>query len=807
MDMQKTEKVGYSKAVASLVVGLSVLSIYILACVSSPVAWSPDSSKIAILVNPPGEKPDHFAIFTYDISTGERTLLDKVVGEGGALSAPAWSPDGKWIAYYKVDPSVTEGSDSGPCDSTPMAAQIENYSEATPDGQVQDKNKPTLAGEQPFSEETKDYNSLNVKLMIVCADGNEQKVLHVVNWANSGDVLNQLMLNRPVWSPDSRSIFYVRRLPEESEFEICSLDLYTGKIQTYTAADSPALAVSPDGRWVASIVGRDIIVLAGIGENLGQCVELQLEGNISSSGDGETDDGHILWSADSKKIFAQTEGATLQAIDIASGNTEQLRDPDVDNICYPVPSLLDNKLYYLAVYKRNEVDLPEDTIVLRRMNLENYQVETMFNLIEFPKTGGGGLLAISPNGKMVLLRSSVKTDIAGEQTVFVLWDGYNRKVIETDRWLTYPLYTEEDLILDDKITDKWIGENEASLSLTRAKEEMTYGLKFTDKDGNELQFFAHLVSLKGMTFLGVFRDRSLMQQKDSQGYLAVPDVFLKVDRTEPYLLLRTFDYKEVVEMLNNPAASKQNSANSSRESFKGVRAAQYARIPKAPPKENAEPPKKEDAAPIKKEITEGKNFPDLKFTDLDGNTVDVSQMKSKVVIIDFWATWCGPCTGEIPSLVELYNLFHNKGLEIVGISLDTDRGKLKSFLSEHKMKWPQYYDGKGWQNEISSRFGVNSIPQIVLLGRDGVVLSKNIRGEQLKERVKGLFNDTAAAKTVGIKSSKKDYANNVPANTVYDDKCKVQDNSGNSLEIVSIEPNCPEVLAWDKSCILKSGTV
>ena len=487
MDMQKTEKVGYSKAVASLVVGLSVLSIYILACVSSPVAWSPDSSKIAILVNPPGEKPDHFAIFTYDISTGERTLLDKVVGEGGALSAPAWSPDGKWIAYYKVDPSVTEGSDSGPCDSTPMAAQIENYSEATPDGQVQDKNKPTLAGEQPFSEETKDYNSLNVKLMIVCADGNEQKVLHVVNWANSGDVLNQLMLNRPVWSPDSRSIFYVRCISEKSEFEICSLNMATGEIRTYFASSIGTPAISPDGNWVVLLCenGKGVI-LAGVNENMGKHVEIELEDNEHLINGAE-----ILWSADSRKIFVQSEKDAFYAIDVTNGYKEQYIDPDANGIMYPVLSLLDNKLYYLAAYQANDGNSSEDMIDLKCLTLENGQIETLFTLSEIPKLDKGGRFAISPNGKIVVLRCVIKNDSGEDKSTLVLWDGLNRKIVETDGWLIEPIYTNEDLIFEEKLIGKWIGNGGGILDFKRMEKEMAYDVIGVGENGEKQQYFAH----------------------------------------------------------------------------------------------------------------------------------------------------------------------------------------------------------------------------------------------------------------------------------------------------------------------------
>jgi len=102
MDAQEVTIASSRKAKIGFVAAICCLLIYVLACVLSPATWSPDSSKIAILVTPHDQNPDRFSIFTYDIATGERVLLDEAEGEG-ILSAPAWSPDGKWIAYYKVE--------------------------------------------------------------------------------------------------------------------------------------------------------------------------------------------------------------------------------------------------------------------------------------------------------------------------------------------------------------------------------------------------------------------------------------------------------------------------------------------------------------------------------------------------------------------------------------------------------------------------------------------------------------------------------------------------------------------------------
>lgn len=125
---------------------------------------------------------------------------------------------------------------------------------------------------------------------------------------------------------------------------------------------------------------------------------------------------------------------------------------------------------------------------------------------------------------------------------------------------------------------------------------------------------------------------------------------------------------------------------------------------------------------------------DLKFTAVDGREVDLSKMQGKVVLIDFWATWCGPCVAELPNVLKAYKELHPKGFEIIGISLDSDKAKLESFVKERGMEWPQYFDGKSWKNEISSKYGINSIPAMWLVNKKGMVVSTNARGG-LEEKV------------------------------------------------------------------------
>jgi thiol-disulfide isomerase/thioredoxin len=130
---------------------------------------------------------------------------------------------------------------------------------------------------------------------------------------------------------------------------------------------------------------------------------------------------------------------------------------------------------------------------------------------------------------------------------------------------------------------------------------------------------------------------------------------------------------------------------------------------------------------------------DLKFKAVDGTDVDIARLRGKVVLVDFWATWCGPCRMEMPNVVAAYNQLHQAGFEIVGISLDQSKEKLLGYTQQAGMTWPEYFDGKGWANDISSRYGVNAIPAAWLVDKKGIVRTTQARGANLADQVKALL--------------------------------------------------------------------
>ncbi|HSH94353.1 MAG TPA: TlpA disulfide reductase family protein [Roseimicrobium sp.] len=142
---------------------------------------------------------------------------------------------------------------------------------------------------------------------------------------------------------------------------------------------------------------------------------------------------------------------------------------------------------------------------------------------------------------------------------------------------------------------------------------------------------------------------------------------------------------------------------------------------------------------IQKSLAVGTVFPNFSEKDLDGRPLSVSGFKGKVVLVDFWATWCGPCVRELPNLIQAYEKYHDRGFEIIGISLDENEQALRSFIAEQKMPWPQYFEKSEGLNKLATKYAAISIPTTYLLDREGKIIARNLRGEELDVALQALF--------------------------------------------------------------------
>ncbi|SHJ17602.1 TlpA disulfide reductase family protein [Flavobacterium terrae] len=142
-----------------------------------------------------------------------------------------------------------------------------------------------------------------------------------------------------------------------------------------------------------------------------------------------------------------------------------------------------------------------------------------------------------------------------------------------------------------------------------------------------------------------------------------------------------------------------------------------------------------------KSVEIGQKAPDFSGPTPDGKTISLKQSLGKVTIVDFWASWCEPCRKENPNVVALYNEFHSKGLNIIGVSLDREGGSAqwKEAIAKDKLAWNHISNLKFWEDPIAKQYNVQSIPSTFILDKNGIIVAKNISGAELKAKISELL--------------------------------------------------------------------
>jgi len=270
-------------------------------------------------------------------------------------------------------------------------------------------------------------------------------------------------------------------------------------------------------------------------------------------------------------------------------------------------------------------------------------------------------------------------------------------------------------------------------------------------DGKNIAYFSNIVGSEVSTNMNDFIRKSneyALQKQQAQAYLRQNPNQVKEVNEQFQTVQRTFDgyrSKFIAENRQSPALLPVLSTFEVPNEFLDYEIVAKEIIegfPASPVVKSVELQLEQNRAAYNATqiLAPGKEAPALAFADTSGTIRELKNLRGKVVLIDFWASWCGPCRRENPNVVRLYDKYNKDGFEIYSVSLDNNAQKWKYAIEKDNLKWENHVsDLKGWKSEAGQAYGVSSIPFTVLIDKEGKVIQTNLRGQQLEEALKSIF--------------------------------------------------------------------